>query len=317
MVIHFLNHKNNRNMIEMRHLQTLISLVETGNLSKAAKQLHLSQPALSHQLKAVEDHLGVAVFERKTNPLRLTPAGGRLLESAYEVLNNMSQCERDVARIAEGKAGALRIAVECHSCFDWLMPAMDVFRERWPEVEMDLVSGFQPDPVGLLQTDEADLVIVSTAHKRPDVSYTQLFSYEVLALLAKTHPLTRKTHLTARDFANEILITYPIPDDRLDIIRQLLGPAGIEPKRRTAMLTVAILQLVASQRGITAMPGWAVQPYLDKGYVTSRPVRKNGMQAKLYAATTEKLGKMAYMAEFIQTMKSVSAKQLDGIMMEE
>lgn len=300
-------------MLEVRHLQALIALSETGNLSKAGRRLHLSQPALSHQIKAVEEHLGVELFQRKSSPLHLSPAGERLLGTAYEVVKTMQQCERDVARIAEGKAGQLRIAVECHSCFDWLMPAMDCFRESWPEVEMDLVSGFQPDPTGLLLEDQADLVIVSKAPARKDVVYHPLFRYEVLALIARKHPLARKTFLTAQDFVKETLITYPIPDDRIDIIREVLGPAGVNPTRRTAMLTVAILQLVASHRGISAMPGWAVQPYLDKGYVESRPVRKQGLYANLHAATTRSLSQTAYMKEFITIMKRVSFDSLKRI----
>jgi LysR family transcriptional regulator for metE and metH len=300
-------------MIEIRHLQALIALAETGNLSKAGRRLHLSQPALSHQVKSIEQHLGVPLFERKSSPLRLSPAGERLLSTAYEIMHQVRQCERDVARIAEGKAGQLRIAVECHSCFDWLMPAMDEFRLAWPEVEMDLVSGFQPDPIGLLIEGQADLVIVSEAPARKGVVYHPLFRYEVLALLAHQHPLTRKGYLTAQDFAKQTLITYPIPDDRIDLVREVLGPLGIDPVRRTAMLTVAILQLVASQRGISAMPGWAVQPYLERNYVAQRPVRKNGLFATLNAATTRALSGTAYMREFIATMKQVSFKNLKGI----
>ncbi|MGV3660034.1 MAG: LysR family transcriptional regulator [Prosthecobacter sp.] len=300
-------------MLEVRHLHALIALSETGNLSKAGRRLHLSQPALSHQIKSIESHLGVALFERKSSPLRLSPSGERLLGTAYEVVKTLDQCERDVARIAEGKAGHLRIAVECHSCFDWLMPAMDRFREGWPEVEMDLVSGFQPDPTGLLVEDKADLVIVSKAPPRKDIVHHPLFRYEVLALLARKHPLTRKAYLNGQDFAKETLITYPIPDDRIDIVREVLGPLGVNPVRRTAMLTVAILQLVASQRGIAAMPAWAVQPYLDKGYVESRRVRKQGVFANLHAATTRALSRTAYMQEFIATMKKVSFASLSGI----
>lgn len=300
-------------MIEIRHLQTILALAETGNLSKAARRLHLSQPALSHQLKAIETHLEVPVFERKSNPLRLSPAGERLLGTAHDITKLIRQCERDIARIAEGNAGQLRIAVECHSCFDWLMPAMDRFREGWPEVEMDLVSGFQPDPVGLLLENQADVVIVSKAAARQGIVHVPLFRYEVLALLARKHPLTQKTHLNAADFAKETLITYPIPDDRIDIVREVLGPAGINPPRRNAMLTVAILQLVASQRGIAAMPAWAVQPYLDKNYVACRRIRKTGVHANLYAATTQALAATAYMKEFISTMREVSFATLKGV----
>lgn len=115
-------------MLEIRHLHALIALSETGNLSRAGRRLHLSQPALSHQIKTIESHLGISLFERKSTPLRLSPSGERLLTTAHEVVKTLSQCERDIARIAEGRAGTLRIAVECHSCFDWLMPAMDRFQ---------------------------------------------------------------------------------------------------------------------------------------------------------------------------------------------
>jgi len=300
-------------MLELRHLRAFVAVAETGNLSKAGKRLNLSQPALSHQMKALEDYLGVELFQRKSNPLRLSPAGERLLGTAYDVEKLVIQCERDVARIADGKAGQLRIAVECHSCFDWLMPSMDAFREGWPEVEMDLVSGFQPDPVGLLADDMADLVIVSQAKPRPGVTFHPLFRYEVLALLARNHPFTKKPYLTAKDFAKETLVTYPIPDDRIDVIREVLLPAKIEPPRRRTELTVAILQLVASHRAIAAMPGWAVQPYLDKNYVTSRPIRKGGLFSHLYAATTNEKAASVYMLEFLDTMRRISFSTLKGI----
>lgn len=300
-------------MLELRFLRSVVAIAETGSISRAGKRLNLSQPALSHQMKALEDYLGVELFQRKSNPLRLSAAGERLLNTAYEVEKIVMHCERDIVRIADGRAGQLRIAVECHSCFDWLMPSMDAFREGWPEVEMDLVSGFQPDPLGLLAEDVADLVIVSQAKPRSGVTFHPLFRYEVLALLARNHPYTQKDYLTARDFARETLVTYPIPDDRIDVIREVLAPAGVEPARRKTELTVAILQLVASHRAIAAMPGWAVQPYLDKGYVAHRPIRKSGLFANLYAATTTEKASAFYMTEFLDTMRRISFSTLKGI----
>jgi LysR family transcriptional regulator, regulator for metE and metH len=300
-------------MIDIRQLRSLIAIVETGNLSRAAKRLNLSQPALSHQIKLWEDQLGAALFERKSQPLKMSPVGQRLVDAAYDTDRMLRQAERDVFRILEGVSGQLRMAVECHSCFDWLMPSMDEFREGWPEVEMDLVSGFHPDPVGLLLEDRADLVIVSRATPRAGIVYHPLFRYEVLALMAHGHPLAAKTCLQARDFATETLVTYPIPDERIDVIREVLKPAGVSPARRTTELTVAILQLVASMRGITAMPGWAVQPYLDRDYVASRPVRKNGLFANLHAATTREAAATSYMIEFLSIMKRVSFNTLTGV----
>ena len=300
-------------MLELRNLQTLMALVEEGNLSKAARRVHLSQPAASHQIKALEDLYGGPLFERKSSPLRLTPLGQRLTNLAYSLAREVREAEQDLARIAQGSVGQLRIAVECHSCFDWLMPAMDAFRESWPEVELDLVSGFHADPVGLLGENIADVVIVSHVARRPATAFHPLFRYEVFALLANQHPLARKAYLQARDFAQETLVTYPIPDDRLDLMREVLLPVNIHPARRKTELTVAILQLVASRRGIAALPAWTVQPFLDRAYVAARPIGKRGLFANLHAATTSSAARSAYILDFIETMKRISFETLAGI----
>jgi LysR family transcriptional regulator for metE and metH len=136
--------------IELRHLRTLAVLRDTGSLAQAAERLHLTQSALSHQSKSIEDHFGMPLFLRKSRPLRFTPAGQRLLALADTVLPAALAAERDLARLAVGRAGRLHIAIECHSCFEWLMPTMDAFRENWPEVELDIVTGFSFDPLPAL-----------------------------------------------------------------------------------------------------------------------------------------------------------------------
>ena len=300
-------------MLELRHLRTLVALAEEGTLTRAARRVHLSQSALSHQVQLLEDHYKAELFERKSRPLRWTLVGQRLVRLALEVDHLVHDAERDVARIREGTSGELRIAVECHSCFDWLMPSMDTFRDHWPDAELDLVSGFHADPIGLLEEDRADLVIVSREPSRRGIACYPLFRYEIPALLAKQHPLVDRPYLSAEDFAGETLITYPVPDDRLDFVRDVLRPAGINPARRTTALTVAILQLVASRRGVAALPRWAVQQYLDSGYVVARPITAHGLQGSLYAATTTTAAAMAYMQAFIRTMKEVSFTTLQGI----
>ncbi|MES2705068.1 MAG: LysR family transcriptional regulator [Verrucomicrobiota bacterium] len=300
--------------LELRHLRTLAAIADAHSLSRAAARLHLTQPAVSHQIKALEDMFGLTLFHRKTMPLQLTPGGQRLVTLARAVDRQVAEAAQEVVRMADGSTGQLRIAVECHSCFDWLMPSMDAFRTRWPEVEMDLVSGFQADPIGLLGEDRADLVIVSHANKRPGVKFHPLFRYEVSALLARDHPLTTRPWLTAKDFAKETLVTYPIPADRIDVLREVLIPARIQPAaHRTTELTVAILQLVASRRGIAAMPRWAVQPYLDRSYVTDRPIGKRGLRSALHAATTEAAAASLWMADFLDLIRQVSFATLSGI----
>lgn len=308
-----------RSPLEFRHLQTLVALRDAGNLSRAAQWLCLTQSALSHQLKALEDHFGLTLFVRKSSPLVFTAAGKRLLALAEQVVPAVEEAERDVARIAQGTGGTLRIAVECHTCFDWLMPAMDAFRQRWPEVELDIVSGFHADPIGLLHTDRADLAIVAEADQDEAVDYHPLFRFQIVGLIAHDHPLAAREVLTVDDFRDETLITYPVPDDMLDIVRQVLKPAGIEPKRRTSELTVAILQLVASRRGIAALPLWAVDTYLEKRYVSARPIllhpsrRDAPLSGELYAAMLPAFARRPYAADFVSVMRETSLLNLPQI----
>ena len=140
---------------------------------------------------------------------------------------------------------------------------------------------FTPIPIGLLAERRADLVIVSRQDGRPGITYHPLFRFQMLALVPNNHAYAGKRFLAAKDFASETLVTYPIPDDRLDVVREVLAPAGVDPPRRTTDLTVAILQLVASRRGVAVLPGWAVEPYLARGYVTGRPIGPQGLWSNL------------------------------------
>lgn len=300
--------------LELRHLRTLLALAEMGNLSAAAERVHLTQSALSHQIKALESEYGIQLFQRKSAPLRFSPAGLRLLRLAQDILPQLRAAERDLARLTQGQAGQLRVALECHTCFDWLMPAMDRFREHWPEVDLDLVSGFQKDPIPGLLDGHADLAISSERPELPQLQAHPLFRYQILALLSNKHALAEKPWLAPQDFADQTLISYPVEEERLDLVRNFLRPAGVRPmQRRTAELTVAILQLVASQRGLAALPSWAVAPYVEQGYVLTRPLGRDGLWSDLYAVTTQEQAELPYVQDFLHTLREVSFSRLSGI----
>ena len=300
-------------MIELRHLRSLAAIADTGKLVDAASQVHLTQSALSHQMRALEEHYGTALFQRTGAGLRFTPSGQRLLQLARETLVAVADAERDLLRLKGDTGGDLRIALECHTCFDWLMPVMDAFRERWPEVEVDLLAGFHSDPLALLQSGKAELVIGSQKPRGRDYVALPLFRFEILAVLPVEHRLRGKRRIEATDLKGETLITYPVPEERIDLIRQVLKPAGIKLTRRTAELTVAILQLVASRRGIAALPNWGVRNYVDLDYVIARRVGTKGLWSDLHAVVPRALAKRPYVTEFVDIIRTKCAAGLDGI----
>ncbi|GGB83115.1 transcriptional regulator MetR [Marinobacterium zhoushanense] len=301
-------------MIELRHLKTLSALRDAGSLVEAAERVHLTQSALSHQIKDLEDRLNCSLFIRKTKPICFTSAGQRLLALADDMLPMIRNAERDIARLAGGAAGRLNICIECHSCFDWLMPTIDHFRQNWPEVELDLSTGFSFQPLPALARGDLDLVITSDPEPRNGLHYVPLFSYESVLALSRQHRLIARKFIHPRDLSQETLITYPVDTSRLDVYTRFLDPENIEPaEQRTAELTVMMVQLVASGRGVAALPNWALHQYLERDYVAARPLGEKGLWCTLYAAMREDQKNADFMIDFLNTAREVTFRNLNGI----
>ncbi|TBR38330.1 LysR family transcriptional regulator [Marinomonas agarivorans] len=302
-------------MIEVRHLKTLTALRETGSLVEAAERVHLTQSALSHQLKDLEEKLGSPLFIRKTKPVRFTSAGLRLLQLADDVLLSFRTAQRDIQRFAEGETGRLHIAIECHSCYEWLMPTIDHFREHWPDVELDLSNAFSFTPLPALARGDLDLVVTSNPQDLPNIEYIPLFQYEAQVALSRHHTLAQKEFLQPEDFINETLISYPVEPERLDIFKYFLQPAGIQPKRiRHNELTLMMMQLVASGRGICCLPNWALTEYTNRQYVITKSLGEEGVWCKLYLAMRKDQKNNAYMEDLVNTATKTCFKTLKGIL---
>jgi len=301
-------------MIEKRHLKTLVALRDTGSLVEAAERMFLTQSALSHQLKDLEERLGCTLFIRKTKPTRFTSAGRRLLKLADEVLPMIKTAERDLSRLAGGQAGRLYISIECHSCFEWLIPAIDRYRNHWPEVELDLSGGFNFAPLPALARGDLDLVITADPLDISGIVYLPLFRYEALLAISKDHRLVNRPYVEPSDLVPETLITYPVDRDRLDLFTKFMDPADVEPASiRNAELTTMMLQLVATGRGVASLPNWALTEYLEKDYVVAKKLGSEGQWAVLYAAIREDQQSRPFMEDFISTSKETSFQTLTGI----
>lgn len=303
-------------MLELRHLETLTAIREGGSLVEAAERLHVTQSALSHQLRDLEDRLGLQLLNRRTRPLRFTTAGLRLLGLADEVLPRLRTAERELRRLAAGQTGRLHLAIECHSCFQWLMPALDVFRSQWPDVALDLSAGFSFAPIPALVRGDLDLVITSDPVPMDAVSYIPLFRYELVLAVARDSALSARRHLAPDDLADQTLITYPVERDRLDIFTAFLDPAGVEPAaQRTAELTPMMAQLVASGRGVAALPNWALTEYLDQGLLKAVPLGAEGVWRTLYAAVRVEEQDAPYLQDFLAVARELCFRDLSGIRM--
>jgi LysR family transcriptional regulator for metE and metH len=217
----------------------------------------------------------------------------------------VTRTKANLKRLAHGQAGRLRLASECHSCFDWLMPILNHYRREWSDVELDFATGFEPEPHHLLMEGDIDLLITTSNLPIEGISYQPLFEYESRLVLSPTHDLAEQTFIHAKDLVDETLIAYPVEAKRLDIIANFMTPAQVSFKSmRTTELTAMLIQLVASERGVAALPDWVVAEYEKKGWVVSRPLG-SGVYCQLYAATRTSSQDTAYMQGFASLLEGI------------
>ncbi len=299
--------------IEFRHLRTIRAIHEAGGLARAAEVLNITQSALSHQVKGLEEQVGVELFVRRTKPLKLSPAGHRLLRLAEKILPELEALEVEFEGLRKGKSGRLHIAIECHACFEWLFPVLEEFRKAWPDVDVDIRPGLAFDAMPALQREEVDLVVSSDPEDLDGVDFTGLFDYEPVFVASSQHPLAAKPYIEAEDFRNELLITYPVERTRLDVFSQLLIPAKVEPRGvRQVELTAVILLLVASNRGVAVLPDWVVREVRYHSDYVTRPLTKTGITRRLYAATREEDTAKPYLAHLLRLARRIPVQLQRG-----
>ncbi|MGV3003152.1 HTH-type transcriptional regulator MetR [Vibrio sp.] len=302
-------------MIEIKHLRTLSVLRDTGSLTATATALHLTQSALSHQLKDLESRIGGKLFLRKTRPIKFTSEGAILLKVADEVLPKIARAENDIASLKEDVNGRLHMAIECHSCFQWLMPALKEYQIAWPSVTLDFSSGFGFEPLPALVAGELDLVITSDIQPRSEVHYEPLFDFEMRLITATNHPLADKEFIEPDDLAALTMLSYPVQKQRLDVVKHFLQPAGVEPaKWKQADNTLMLVQMVSAGLGVAALPNWAISEFSRQGLITSKPLGK-GLWRRLFAATRHAEKDKRYLQAFFSTAKQQCQSHLDGIKM--
>ncbi len=298
--------------IEFRHLRTIKAIHEAGGLARAAELLNITQSALSHQVKGLEEQAGVELFVRRSKPLRLSAAGARLLRLAEQVLPQVEALAAEFSALRDGAAGRMHIAIECHACFEWLFPVLEQFRKDWSDVDVDIRPGLAFDALPALVKEDVDLVVSSDPEDIKGVEFVELFDYNPVFVAAKQHPLAQKKWIDAEDFRGETLITYPVERSKLDVFSQLLIPAKVEPAAvRQAELTAVILLLVASNRGVSVLPDWVVREVKYSSDYVTRPLTKNGITRRLYAAIRSEDREKPYMGRLIELAR-VEARRLQA-----
>lgn len=292
-------------MLERIHLAIIQEVEKQGSLTAAAGALFLTQSALSHSMKKLEQQLGTDVWLREGRSLRLTQAGQYLLAVADRVLPQLTLAEDRLRQFAQGERGALRIGMECHPCYQWLLKIVSPYLKAWPDVDVDVKQKFQFGGIGALFGYEIDLLVTPDPLFKPGLAFEPVFDYEQVLVVAGDHRLAKARHVEPRQLDREVLITYPVPIDRLDIYNLFLSPAGVAPRRHKPIEdTDIMMQMVASGRGVAALPRWLVREYAGRMPVVPVKLGPKGIAKQIFLGAREADTGVDYLRAFIDLARS-------------
>ena len=287
--------------LEIRHLKLVAAIAETGSVTRAGNRLHLTQSALSHQLRDAEEQLGVALFERKSGRMLLTPSGERLLQSARMVLDELERAEKEILNSngSGASGGLLRLSTECYTVYHWLPPRLKLFQRKFPNVDFQLAIEATDNPYAALLEGKLDVAIVCDPIRNRKIVFTPLFEDEVVIILPPGHRLAKQRYVEVKELAEETLIIYP-PKEDSTLLNRFFAPAGIMPRRiKEVMLTDVIIEMVRGGLGVAALAKWAVAPQIASGTLVGLSLTERGFHRTWSAAQLAKKKAPAHVEEFI------------------
>ena len=290
--------------IERIHLEIIRAIDRLGSVTAAAESLYVTQPALSHSIRKLEDALGLKIWSREGRSLRLTQGGEHLLAVANRLLPQFERAEQQLQHFAQGERGTLRIGMECHPCYQWLLKIAAPFLAAWPDVDLDVIQKFQFGGIEALYGHDIDILVTPDPLKKQGLMFEPVFDYEQVLVVGQEHPLRKAKFVEPEQLAEETLITYPVSVDRLDVYSLFLTPAGVIPKRHKLIETTdIILQMIACGRGVGALPRWLVKEQQHRFEIFPVRLGKTGVDKQIFLGFRKKDIEIDYMKAFVEVAR--------------
>jgi LysR family transcriptional regulator for metE and metH len=289
--------------LDSRHLRLVSEIARAQSVTRAADRLNVTQSAVSHQLRDIEERLGTALFLRSGRRMLLTAAGRHLVETADRVLDDIARAESAVARLARNQAGEFRVCTQCHTGYHWLPPLLEVVQRKYPDVEVRIAAEHTMHALNALLDGRLDLAIINHDPHDRRIRIRPLFEDEHAAVVAPTHAWAKRAFVSPRDLAAERLYLYSRSIEDSYIVQQVMRPSGVMPQSATFLqLTEAIVEMVKAGMGVSVLPTWSIAPALASGAVKAVRITKSGVYRPWNAATLAGASDSGFLDHFLQVL---------------
>jgi LysR family transcriptional regulator, regulator for metE and metH len=290
--------------MEIRHLRLIKTIAEEKGITKSLNKLFLTQSAVSHQLRDIEERIGCKIFYRSKNQWLLTPEGKILYDSAVKVIGEIDLAMDKVNGMREGHSGTIRISTGCYTTYHWLPGFLTRMKVLYPKLDVQIVVEATHRPLQNLLDNALDLGITSDPADDKSLKYIELFKDEVMAVMSVNDEIARKKYLSAEDFKTQTLIIYSYPLETVSVYQHFLKPLKIMPKEIvTIPLTEVALEMVKAGMGIMTMPKWAMKPFVSIPEIQLVKIGQRGLMRTHYAAIRHEDSDKKYIADFIENLK--------------
>ncbi|MCE7992481.1 MAG: LysR family transcriptional regulator [Roseivirga sp.] len=286
--------------MELKYFRLIKTIAEEGNIANSSERLFLTQSALSHQLRDLEERLGFKVFHRTRNKWNLTEEGEELHKLANTLLKSIEEGFQTIQQIKEGSKGTIRLSAECHSFFHGLPAFVQKMAVLYPEIQIDLSLGATHQTISQILSDELDIAIVTTEPATEVLTSMKVFKDEIFVLMHKEHFLHELDYIDASHFSDAHLIINSFPMENVSVYEHFLKPNRITPRKISAIpFTEVSLQMVKANMGLMCLPKWTLNSFKLPEDLIFKRIGKYGLKRTHYLVVKEENRNKKHFEAFI------------------
>lgn len=286
--------------MEIKYFRLIKAIAEEGSIANSSEKLFLTQSALSHQLKELEEQLGFKVFHRTRNEWKLTDEGTELYKLGNTILDSIDKSFKNIQYIRTGSVGTIKVSTECYSFYQGLPNFIQKMGLLYPEINLDLILEATHQPISKILSNEIDIAIVTSKPGNDLLTSIEIFDDEIFAIMHKENELNKLAFIDVSDFSDVHLIIHTFPLETVSVYEQFLKPNKIIPSKISAIpLTEVALEMIGANFGVMCMPKWALKSFKLSDELVYKRIGKNGLKRSHFLVIRKSDITKKYIQDFI------------------
>lgn len=285
--------------MEIKYFRLIKTIAEEGNIVNSSEKLFLTQSALSHQLRVIEERLGFKIFHRSRNKWELTEEGKELYKLSTEILASIESSFNTIKQLKEVEKGTIKLSTECSTFYQGIPKFIQKMGLLYPEITIELTDATHQSFTKLLSKD-IDIAIVTSPSNSKELLSIKFYEDDVMALMSNEHRLATKDFIEASDFLDEHLIIQSFPLSTVSVHKHFLEPNNIDPIKISAGIHTEIcLEMIEANMGIMCLPKWVLAPFKIPNNVIFKQIGANSLKREHYLVLRKADKDKKYMNDFI------------------